>query len=91
MRELIMRADSYRILVAAPGRLVEQWRDELYEKFGLEFHVYSTVMEQSSLSGKPFDDIPKLIVRLDQLSRNEELQDKLCAPGWDLAVFDEAH
>ena len=25
------------------------------------------------------------------LSRNEELQDKLCAPGWDLAVFDEAH
>src|SRR5262249_9434132 len=36
MRELIMRADSYRILVVAPGSLVEQWRDELYEKFGLE-------------------------------------------------------
>ena len=33
----------------------------------------------------------KLIVRLDQISRNEELQDKLCAAGWDLAVFDEAH
>ena len=32
-----------------------------------------------------------MIVRLDQLSRNEELQDKLCASGWDLAVFDEAH
>lgn len=91
IRELIMRADSHRILVVAPGSLVEQWRDELYEKFGLEFRVYSSQMEQTSPSGNPFDDYPKLIVRLDQLSRNEELQDKLCAPGWDLAVFDEAH
>jgi len=91
IRELIMRADSHRILIVAPGSLVEQWRDELYEKFGLEFHVYSSLMEQTSPTGNPFDDYPKLIVRLDQLSRSEELQEKLCAPGWDLAVFDEAH
>ncbi|NLR71711.1 DUF3883 domain-containing protein [Novosphingobium sp. ERN07] len=91
IRELIMRADAHRILIVAPGSLVEQWRDELYEKFGLEFHVYSSLMEQTSPSGNPFDDYARLIVRLDQLSRNEELQEKLCAPGWDLAVFDEAH
>jgi superfamily II DNA or RNA helicase len=91
MRELIMRADSHRILVVAPGSLVEQWRDELHEKFGLDFHIYSTLLEQTSPSGNPFDDYARLIVRLDQLARNEELQDKLCAPGWDLVVFDEAH
>lgn len=91
IRELIMRADSHRILVVAPGSLVEQWRDELFEKFGLEFHVYTSLLEQASPSGNPFDDYPKLIVRLDQLSRNEDLQEKLCAPGWDLAIFDEAH
>ena len=91
IRELIMRADSHRILIIVPGSLVEQWRDELFEKFGLEFHIYSSLLEQASPSGNPFDDYPKLIVRLDQLSRNEELQEKLCAPGWDLAVFDEAH
>ncbi|TPL20963.1 DUF3883 domain-containing protein [Mesorhizobium sp. B2-4-9] len=91
IRELIMRADSHRILIVAPGSLVEQWRDELFEKFGLEFHIYSPLLEQTSPSGNAFDDYPRLIVRLDQLSRNEELQDKLCAPGWDLAVFDEAH
>jgi superfamily II DNA or RNA helicase len=91
IRELIMRADSHRILIVAPGSLVEQWRDELFEKFGLQFHVYSSLMEQTGPTGNPFDDYPKLIVRLDQLSRNEELQDKLCAPGWDLVVFDEAH
>lgn len=91
IRELIMRADSHRILIVAPGSLVEQWRDELYEKFGLEFHVYSALLEQTSPSGNPFEDFPRLIVRLDQISRNEDLQEKLCAPGWDLAVFDEAH
>ena len=89
--ELIMRADARRILVVAPGSLVEQWRDELFEKFGLEFPIYSPLLEQASPSGNPFENHQQLIVRLDQLSRNEELQEKLCAAGWDLAVFDEAH
>jgi SNF2-related domain len=31
IRELIMRADARRVLIVAPGSLVEQWRDELYE------------------------------------------------------------
>ncbi len=91
IRELIMRADSQRILIVAPGSLVEQWRDELHEKFGLDFHIYSAELERASPSGNPFDDYSRLIVRLDQISRNEDLQDKLCASGWDLTVFDEAH
>ena len=91
IRELVMRADARRIIVVAPGSLVEQWRDELFEKFGLEFSVYSPILEQASPSGNPFDSHNQLIVRLDQLSRNEELQEKLCAAGWDLAIFDEAH
>lgn len=37
IRELIMRADARRIVIVAPGSLVEQWRDEMFEKFGLEF------------------------------------------------------
>lgn len=91
IRELIMRADARRILIVAPGSLVEQWCDELFEKFGLEFQIYSPLLEQASPSGNPFDDKHQLIVRLDQFSRNEELQEKLCAAGWDLVVFDEAH
>ncbi|HVA49150.1 MAG TPA: helicase-related protein [Pirellulales bacterium] len=91
VRELIMRADARRILIVAPGSLVEQWRDELFEKFGLEFRIYSAALEEASPSGNPFEDHAQLIVRLDQMSRNEELQEKLCNAGWDLAVFDEAH
>ena len=91
IRELIMRADARRILIVAPGSLVDQWRDELFEKFGLEFRIYSSLLEATTPSGNPFDDHHQLIVRLDQMSRNEELQEQLCNAGWDLAVFDEAH
>ncbi len=91
IRELIMRADSRRILVVAPGSLVEQWRDELFEKFGLQFHVFSSALEAATPTGNPFEDLDHLIVRLDQMARNEELQEKLLATTWDLVIFDEAH
>jgi SNF2 family DNA or RNA helicase len=91
IRELIMRADARRVLIVAPGSLVEQWRDELFEKFGLEFRVFSGALEQASPSGNVFEDHNQLVVRLDQMSRNEALQQQLCAAGWDLVVFDEAH
>ena len=91
IRELIMRADARRIVIVAPGSLVEQWRDEMFEKFGLEFRVFTKDLEAATPSGNPFEDIDHIIVRLDQMARNEELQEKLCAAGWDLVVFDEAH
>jgi superfamily II DNA or RNA helicase len=101
IRELVMRADARRVLIITPGSLVEQWRDELFEKFGLEFRIFSSALEEASPSGNPFEDHHQLIVRLDQLARDEEegdtgrtpgnLQSKLLAAGWDLVVFDEAH
>lgn len=91
IRELIMRADARRILIVAPGSLVEQWRDELFEKFGLLFNVFSSALGAATPSGNPFQDLDHLIVRLDQMSRYEELQGKLLSTSWDLVVFDEAH
>ena len=35
-KELMIRGDVERCLVIAPGSLVEQWQDELWQKFGLE-------------------------------------------------------
>ncbi|WP_328988129.1 helicase-related protein [Thiorhodovibrio winogradskyi] len=91
IRELLLRADAERILIVAPGSLVEQWREELLEKFDLRFQVVSPGLIQAAPSGNPFADFPRLIARLDQLARNETLQDQACAAGWDLIVFDEAH
>src|SRR3989440_2508271 len=69
IRELILRADARRIAIVAPGSLVDQWRDEPFEKVGLEFRVFSKELEAASPSGNPFTDHDHLIVRLDQMSR----------------------
>ena len=92
IKELIARGDLERCLVVAPGSLVEQWQDELGEKFNLEFDILTNDMIQSSRSGNPFNDRNLLIARLDVLARNEEVQDKLSrATEWDVIISDEAH
>ena len=91
IRELLMRADAKRILIVAPGSLVEQWQDEMFEKFGLSFTLFSREQVEQSRGGNPFDDIDLMVARVDQLSRNEDHQEKLRLSHWDLIVVDEAH
>ncbi|WP_343293102.1 helicase-related protein [Vandammella animalimorsus] len=91
IRELLMRADAKRVLIVAPGSLVEQWQDEMAEKFGLSFSLFSREQVEHSRSGNPFEDHDLLIARVDQLARAEDLQDKLAQSQWDLVVVDEAH
>jgi superfamily II DNA or RNA helicase len=92
IKELIARSDLERCLIVAPGSLVEQWQDELGQKFNLEFDILSRDMIETSRSGNPFTDRDRLIVRLDVLARNEDLQEKLMsAREWDLIICDEAH
>lgn len=91
IRELIMRSDAQRVLVVAPGSLCGQWQDELREKFGLEFTLFSREQQELASTGNAFAQTDQLIARLDQLSRSEELQEKLKATHWDLIIVDEAH
>jgi SNF2 family DNA or RNA helicase len=92
IKELIARSDLERCLVVAPGSLVEQWQDELGEKFSLEFDILTRDMIETSRSGNAFNDRNRLIARLDVLARNEDLQQKLVSSNeWDLIICDEAH
>jgi len=90
-KELMIRGDVERCLVIAPGSLVEQWQDELWQKFALPFEILTRDSIEASRSGNPFQDKHLLIARLDHLSRNEDLQAKLQETDWDLVVVDEAH
>ena len=92
IRELLVRAELRRCLVVAPGSLVEQWQQELAEKFHLNFTLLSNDLINGAASGNVFAEQDLLIARLDKLSRDEDLQ-LLAenAPDWDLVVFDEAH
>lgn len=91
IKELIVRGDLKRCLIVPPGSLVEQWQDELALKLGLEFEIITRDTIEASRSGNPFAEKSLAIARLDQLSRNDEIQAKLEQTDWDLIVVDEAH
>jgi SNF2 family DNA or RNA helicase len=92
IKELLIRGDLERCLIVAPGGLVEQWQDEMAEKFGLAFDILSRDQIEASLTGNPFAERSRLIVRLDMMARSDELQAKINAsPDWDLVICDEAH
>jgi SNF2 family DNA or RNA helicase len=91
IKELQIRGDVERCLVIAPGGLVEQWQDELSRRFGLSFEIFTRQAVEAAETGNPFAERPRWLARLDQLSRNEDVQAKLNATEWDLVVVDEAH
>ena len=91
IRELMLRGDVTRCLIVAPGSLVEQWQDELWDKFGLSFDLMSRESVEASRTGNPFAERNLLIARVDQVARSDELKDRLKASEWDLVIVDEAH
>ncbi len=92
IRELILRGDVNRCLIVAPGSLVEQWQDELGDKFSLDsFELMSRAKVEESRTGNPFLEKDFLIARVDQLSRADDLMEKLKLAEWDLVIVDEAH
>ena len=93
IKELIARGDLQRCLVVCPGSLAEQWQDELYRRFHLPFDILTNDKLEAARTGNWFLETNLAIARLDKLSRNEDVQQKLQAPDcrWDLVVCDEAH
>ena len=93
IKELVARGDLQRCLVVCPGSLAEQWQDELYRRFHLPFEILTNDKLEAARTGNWFLETNLVIARLDKLSRNEDVQNKLAAPDcrWDLVVCDEAH
>ena len=93
IKELIIRGDLQRCLVVCPGSLAEQWQDELSRRFQLPFDILTNDKLEAARTGNWFLENPLVIARLDKLSRNEDVQQKLQAPDcrWDLVICDEAH
>ena len=94
VKELMLRGDLERCLIVAPGGLVEQWQDELRDKFGLQFELLTRQLADATpatAESSVFTRHNLLIARMDQLSRSDELRDLLDRAEWDLVVVDEAH
>ena len=104
MQELQLRHRARTMLIVCPAGLTTQWRDEMRDKFGLDFRVVDAdlvrwLRRERGLYANPWTHYPRLIVSIDWLKRERPrrmLREILPAsPRYprtiDLLVVDEAH
>lgn len=104
--ELIIRHRARRILVVCPSALQIQWRDQMRDKFGLDFRIVDSnlmrdLRRRRGIHVNPWSHFPRLITSIDFLKRERPLRlfrETLPAPGepiyprkYDLLICDEAH
>ena len=93
IKELLIRGDLERCLIVAPGALVEQWQDEMAEKFGLAFDILSRDQIEASLTRQPL----RRAQSADRPAGHDGAGPTSCrrrfraSPEWDLVICDEAH
>ena len=105
-QELIVRHRCRRVLIVCPSALQIQWRDQMRDKFGLEFRIVDSELMKDLRRSRgihinPWDHFPRLITSIDFLKRDRPLRllrELLPAEGeaiyprrFDLLVVDEAH
>jgi len=106
LQELILRHRARTALVVCPAGLQLQWRDQMRDKFGLEFRIIDSeglheLRRRRGLGINPWTHFPRLIASIDFLKRERQMRmmrDALPAPGepiyprrFDLLIVDEAH
>lgn len=96
LAELVARRRAHRILIVSPaGPLLNQWRKELRERFGLRFRVLDRaslqdIRHSTELGANPFDAEALGLISIDFAKQEKVLQD-LERSRFDVVVIDEAH
>lgn len=105
IQELLLRYRARRVLVVVPADLQLQWRDEMRDKFGLEFRIVDAALvkalrRERGIHVNPWTHFPRLITSIDYLKREgpmRRFRETLPGPGeamyprrYDLLVVDEA-
>jgi len=105
-QELVLRHRARRILIVCPAGLQVQWREQMRDKFGLDFKILDTALmrdlrRQRGIHVNPWGHHPRLIVSMDYVKRTRPMHlfrqatrrtDGRMLPRWgDLLILDEAH
>ncbi len=94
LTELMARRVAHRILVVSPaGPLLDQWQQEMTERFGLRLQIIDRacledVRRSTELGANPFDHIPLGLVSLDFLKQERilNLLDKMSSSSTKLII-----
>lgn len=95
LTELMARRVAHRILIVSPaGPLLEQWKLEMAERFGLRLDEVNRarleeIRRSQELGANPFDHVPLGIASVDFL-KQERILDLLERASYDVVVIDEA-
>jgi SNF2 family DNA or RNA helicase len=90
LKEYVLRQMVQRVLILTPPALVEQWREELENKFHLTGFVTNTAPEFRELGRDAWGVFPRVIASL-ATARRAEHRAVITAQVYDLVVVDEAH
>jgi SNF2 family DNA or RNA helicase len=90
IKEYRMRQMAERILIVTPPGLVQQWREELAEKFNLRDFVTNTDEVFRAAGDEAWSRFPRIIASLAaaRLKGNRHFISEI---NYDLVVVDEAH
>ncbi len=90
VKEYLMRGMIERILILAPPGLVQQWREELAQKFDLHDFVTNTDEAFRAAAGEAWARFPRVIASL-AAARRPGTRDIIIGRTYDLIIVDEAH
>lgn len=96
MLELMARRRAERILIVTPPGLMDQWYQELLDKFGLAFKIIDNasglarVQTELPAGASPWDALPRVITSIDFIKK-ETVRNRALRKRWDLVIVDEAH
>lgn len=90
IKEYLMRQMVERILILTPPGLVQQWREELAQKFGL--HEFTTNSDEAfrAAGDDAWAKFPRVIASI-AAARLAGTRDIVTGLNYDLIVVDEAH
>jgi superfamily II DNA or RNA helicase len=106
VQEMILRHRVRSVLIVCPSSLQLQWRDEMRDKFGLEFRIVdsegiSQLRRKRGIHLNPWSHFPRLITSIDFLKRERPLrsfretlpagEEATYPRPYDLLIVDEAH
>lgn len=95
IRELIARGDVRKCLICVPGdSLANQWQRELWQKFQLDFTIFTRDIINSSPRVNPLEELDNVIVTLNRArgtKKDRTMREMFEVSDWDLIICDEAH